>query len=183
MIEVEIKLAMPSAEQARARLLAAGAQPVGERAFEDNRVYDDEFARLEPAGQTLRLRCFEQRWTLTFKEGAQSVHVDTRYKGREEFETEVADGAALDQVLNRLGFRVRWRYQKWRQRWALPNVHVELDETPLGTFIELEGAPEAIDAAAGRLGFGAADYVTLSYRELQLRSAGRAAGDLVFSDD
>ena len=34
---------------------------------------------------------------------------------------------------------------------------IELDETPIGAFVELEGPAEAIDRAATELGFGKSD--------------------------
>jgi hypothetical protein len=39
----------------------------------------------------------------------------------------------------------------------------ELDETPIGTFLELEGSRAAIDRAARGLGFGPADYIVETY--------------------
>jgi adenylate cyclase class 2 len=39
-------------------------------------------------------------------------------------------------------------------------------ETPIGVYLELEGAPRWIDATARRLGFKRADYITDSYGRL-----------------
>ncbi len=41
-----------------------------------------------------------------------------------------------------------------------------LDETPVGNFGEIEGAPEWIDEVAGRLNIAHDQYITLSYSEL-----------------
>jgi adenylate cyclase class 2 len=54
-----------------------------------------------------------------------------------------------------------------------------LDETPIGNFLEIEGDPAGIDAAAARLGFARSDYITDSYHRLFLLS-GRS-GDMVFA--
>lgn len=181
MIEVEVKFALGDLDEACRRLLAAGAQPVGERQFEDNRLYDDPAGSLRTARRVLRLRTVGTRHFLTFKEGPTEVQDRSRYKEREELESEVADGETLHAVFLRLGYQVRWRYQKWRQSWRYDRLHIELDETPIGNFLELEGEPAVIDAVAERLGFDRSDYITASYRELYELLAGAEAGDLVFN--
>jgi hypothetical protein len=49
-----------------------------------------------------------------------------------------------------------------------PGTHgiVTLDETPIGCFLEIEGAPRWIDLTARRLGFQKFDYITASYGRL-----------------
>jgi adenylate cyclase class 2 len=41
-----------------------------------------------------------------------------------------------------------------------------IDETPIGNYAELEGAPEWIDHIAANLGVSHSEYVTLSYGRL-----------------
>ena len=53
-----------------------------------------------------------------------------------------------------------------------------MDETPIGTFLEVEGDAEGIHAAASAMGFGPSDYLTDSYVGLFLASGGK--GDMVF---
>jgi hypothetical protein len=53
-----------------------------------------------------------------------------------------------------------------------------VDETPLGTFVEIEGPPETIHEAARILGRGPEDYVLESYPDLYRAAGGR--GDMVF---
>jgi adenylate cyclase class 2 len=180
MIEVEIKLALGSLDEVRQRLRAAGAEPAGERQFEDNRLYDDQAGSVRATGRMLRLRIVGGRQLLTFKEAPTAAQSESAYKQREELETDVSDIEVLHAVLLRLGYSVRWRYQKWRESWRWGDLHVELDETPIGNFLELEGDPAAIDRAAERLGFTRSDYIAASYRDLQERVAGAGAGDLVF---
>ncbi len=113
-----------------------------------------------------------------------------RYKIREELEARVDDPEQLQWILEALGLRGWFRYEKYRtsyqppagQRWAA-GLAVELDETPIGVFLELEGPPEAIDRAARLLGYGPADYITKSYLALyldQCRKLGLSAGDMLF---
>jgi adenylate cyclase class 2 len=90
-------------------------------------------------------------------------------KLREELETAVADAGVLQRVLEHLDLRVWFRYQKYREEFALGEVVVAIDETPIGTFVELEGTEAGITAAAAGLGRTAADYILDSYCGLFMR--------------
>jgi len=85
-----------------------------------------------------------------------------------------------------VGLVPAFRYEKFRTTYRLPRapgVFVELDETPAGIFLELEGAPKAIDRAAKVLGYGPADYITKSYWGLHLefcRRRGLPQRDMLF---
>ncbi|RMG47597.1 MAG: CYTH domain-containing protein [Acidobacteria bacterium] len=183
MREIEVKVEVRDADAARARLGAAGAVARTPRYFEDNRVYDDESRSLERSGRLLRLRSIGNRHILTLKETPDPEEGAERYKVRLEHETTVGDPHEADRILRSLGFLVAYRYQKYRQSYRLGEVTVELDETPLGVFLELEGQPVDIDAAAERLGFGPSDYITKTYRMLHReRSRSETPGDLVFED-
>jgi len=116
-----------------------------------------------------------------------------RHKVREEIEVEVAEPAPLAHILEALGMRGWFRYEKFRTTYRFPararwasDLLVELDETPIGTFVELEGPSEAIDRAAKLLGFGPKDYITKSYLALyldQCRARGMPPGHMVFSPE
>ncbi len=113
-----------------------------------------------------------------------------RYKVREEIEVEVADPQQLGLILEALGLRGWFRYEKHRTSYRLPaalrwaaDLKVELDETPIGVFVELEGSPQAIDRAAKLLGYGPADYLTQTYLQLYLRQCrkeGLTPRDMLF---
>jgi adenylate cyclase class 2 len=113
--------------------------------------------------------------------GEASFH-GRRYKIREEHEVRVEDAAALVRVFEGLGLRSWFRYEKYRSTYRLPGFNglvVELDETPIGDFLELEGDCAAIDRCAALLGFRPANYIVKSYGALfleQRRSAAAAAG-------
>jgi adenylate cyclase, class 2 len=102
------------------------------------------------------------------------------HKTREEIEAEILDPAAMAKVLHALGLRGWFHYEKFRTTYQLPakkswakDLLIELDETPIGAFIELEGPPEAIDRAAHELGYSRHDYVTKSYLALHIESCQR----------
>ena len=102
---------------------------------------------------------------------------------REEHETVVADGAVLMTILGELGLRVWFRYEKYREEFAVGEVVLAIDETPIGVFVEIEGSEEHIHAAAAALKKTAADYITGSYRALYLencRERGAEPDDMLF---
>ena len=100
----------------------------------------------------------------------------------------MTDPAALRQILERLGLRSCFRYEKYRTIYQRPGDAagvVALDETPLGMWLELEGQPEWIDRTAALLGFTAQQYVTESYGGLWLqycREHGIDRPNMVFGD-
>ena len=159
MLEREIKLRFGSAQEARAAVLAIGAVPVGGRRFQDDALFDNEREELRERRCALRLRREEARSVVTFKGPVQPGPM----KLREELETAVSDAGVLQRVFEHLGLRVWFRYQKYREEYALDGVVVAVDETPIGTFVELEGTEAGITAAAAALGRTTADYILDSY--------------------
>jgi len=81
-------------------------------------------------------------------------------------ETGVNDGKQMDLILGALGYAPSFRYEKFRAEWTDGKGQVVVDETPIGNFCELEGAPRWIDATARKLGVMAADYITKNYAGL-----------------
>jgi adenylate cyclase class 2 len=177
--EVEVKLPFRSAAEARERLESLGAEESTPRQFEDNVVFDRDDLALKRAGLLLRLRTRGDRAVLTVKT---PVKGERRYKVRGEDQTTVGDAGATARLLRHLGFTPYWRYQKYRTKYALGDLTICLDETPIGCYVELEGPPEQIDRAAARLGFTPDQYVCDTYRTLQEREAarrGEPVGDLL----
>ena len=180
MLEIEVKLRIASPEEARARLAALGWTP-GDRLFERNAVYDAPGHPLERAGKLLRIRETGGRAILTLKLPAGGFGV---HKVREEHNLD-GDGPTLERIVGGLGFQCAWRYEKRRTRFRKPGEAgvIELDETPVGDFLELEGPPEWIDSTAAALGYTAADYITSTYRELFIDWRGKQPSlpdDMVF---
>ena len=89
-------------------------------------------------------------------------------------------------ILRALGLHPTFRYEKFRTTYALPGVRdlkIELDETPVGTYLELEGPVAGIDRAAHLLGYDRNDYMTDTYGSFYLadcRRRGRKPGDMLF---
>ncbi|MGE4223472.1 MAG: class IV adenylate cyclase [Vicinamibacterales bacterium] len=162
-----MKLRASGAADARRRVLAAGVSPLRPRRLQHDVLVDTPDRRLLAAGSALRVRADGDRAFLTFK----GPVVPGPLKVREEIETEAASGAALLGVLAALGYTPAFRYEKYREEYAADGAIVAIDETPIGTFIEIEGTAAAIHALAAAFGYDDADYVTASYRALFLAAA------------
>ena len=142
-------------------------------------LFDLADRALSKSGRLLRLRDFDGVSLLTFKASVAGEH---RHKVKIEHETAIADPAALRSILLGLGFEAVYRYQKYRATYRLGAVEAAVDETPLGTFIELEGSPDEVDKAAEALGAAPSDFIRATYRELQEQDAaarGLIAGDML----
>ena len=175
--ETEIKLRMASPEAAREAVARVGAELVRARHLEDNVLLDDGKRSLRRRGHVLRLRRTPGEAVLTFKGPGQGR---PGVKTREEIETAVADPDAAAVVLERLGYRPTFRYQKFREVYRWRDQEIVIDETPIGTFLEIEGDVAGIHAAAAALGFAPSDFMTDSYVALFFASGGR--GDMVFGE-
>ncbi len=159
--EVEIKLAVPGAAEGHRLLLAAGFRVSKPRVFEANTLFDTAQGALGRAGRLLRVRQAGSVGILTYK-GPETAG---KYKEREELEVEVSDTSMLMEMLARLGFIPSLHYEKYRTEYRRPGEAgvATLDETPIGVYVELEGAPQWIDRNARRMGFKETAYITASY--------------------
>jgi adenylate cyclase, class 2 len=164
-LEREIKLRFPDPEQARSSILGAGALPLRGRRFQEDCLIDTEDQALRRRFSVLRVRIETGNMRLTFKGPAQSSHM----KLREELETGVADGEVVLRVFERLGYTVWFRYQKYREEFSHEDVVIALDETPIGTYVEIEGTEKGITGMALALGRTETDYVLDSYPSLFLK--------------
>ena len=181
-LEREVKLRFESADAARAAVMAAGATPVHGRRLQEDCLLDTADESLRRRRSALRVRMDGGRSLLTFKGPVQPALV----KAREELETIVGDGHLLLRLLEELGFHVWFRYQKYREEFALDDCIVAVDETPVGVFVEIEGGDQGIAQMARALGRGPADYLLESYRGLFVQHCeqrGVPATDMLFDAD
>ena len=162
--EIEIKFRVADTRTLARKLRAAGFRIVTKRSHEMNTLYDLPGEVLRGRQQLLRLRQYGSEWTLTHKAKKKTG----RHRSREELETVVADGKKMDLILRALGYAQSFRYEKLRAEWTDGKGQVVVDQTPIGNFCEIEGAPRWIDATARKLGVSAADYITKNYATLFL---------------
>jgi adenylate cyclase, class 2 len=165
-LEIEIKLRLGSVVATRRLLGRLGFSIVKPRVLEINTIFDTAAGVLQSRRNVLRLREAGNQHTLAFK----GPPTSSRYKSREELESEFSDPASMWRILERLGYAPVFRYEKYRTELVGPDPAgaVMLDETPIGAFLELEGGPRWIDRTARALGFSRADYISASYGRLYL---------------
>lgn len=190
-----MKLSITSVAFARKKIAKLGAKLVRRevggkdgRVHEINILFDTPDGGFARNGQLLRVRVESavgsanksaKRAVLTYK-GPGEPQKEARFKVRDEREVVVADDAAMRGILEALGLRGWFRYEKFRTTFALPRskkwaagLQVELDETPIGVYLELEGPPNAIDRAAQELGFSRSEYITKNYLLLHVENCRR----------
>jgi adenylate cyclase class 2 len=160
--EIEIKFRVADLRALTPKLRAAGFRIVTERTHEMNTLYDLPGEVLRGKRQLLRLRQYGSEWRLTYKAKKKAE----RHSSREELETVVADGKKMDLILQALGYAPSFRYEKFRAEWTDGKGQVVVDQTPIGNFCEIEGAPRWIDATARKLGVTGKDYITKNYAGL-----------------
>ena len=180
-LEREIKLCFRDAQEARQAILATGATPLRGRRLQEDYLLDTHDDLLRQRRCVLRVRLECGKTLLTFKGPVQNSPM----KLREELETVVGDGLLLMHVLEELGFHVWFRYEKYREEFAHEDVTVAIDETPVGTFVEIEGGEQGIRRMAEALARKPADYLTDSYRGLYVKHCeqhGLPLADMLFED-
>lgn len=178
-LEREIKLRFASPEEARAAVLTTGATPLRGRRLQDDCLLDTPDGALRARGSVLRVRIESGRSLITFKGPVRPGDK----KVRDELETVVGNGPLTLSILEELGFQPWFRYQKYREEFSIGDVIIAVDETPVGTFVELEGGDQGINDTAEALGCGPGDYLLDSYRGLyyeHCRQRGVAVTDMVF---
>jgi adenylate cyclase, class 2 len=199
--EIEVKLRIGDQRGFLRQLTRLKAKLTRARMHEMNTLYDTSEGQLARHGQMLRLRVESaarggpragQRRkvakdrprptnsaVLTFKGPVNGAEASKpkRYKIREERELRVSNPEEMPKIFEALGLRPWFRYEKFRSTFSLPgmmSLKLTLDETPIGLFVELEGARTEIDRAAGMLGFARSDYINKSYGALFMEVRGMA---------
>ena len=181
MYEVELKVRADHADVSE-RLGHLGATE-RDTVIQEDTYYDAPTRDFAETDEALRIRREHpvgvDTWTTTVT--YKGPLVESASKTREEIETTVADGEALDAILDRLGFSPAATVEKTREHYQLGEYTVVLDTVEgLGEFVEIEGdAPEEAyeavrDGAAERLvelGLDPDEQIRTSYLGMLLADA------------
>lgn len=183
-LEIEVKLDCDDLD--RLRIAGFELRLETPRHFEDNWLLDLADQSLFRQGAALRVRSVNGKGTVTYKGVVKETH-ESLLKVREEIETAVDEPQRLIELFERLGYRRSFRYQKYRTNYCAARdgceLKVVLDETPMGSFIEIEGDETSVLNALDAAGFSANEIIRESYPELQAsrcRARGVPLEDLVF---
>lgn len=182
-MEIEVKVPVENLDEIAKKAEKLGYEPVEPRHFEANVLYDYPDRSLSLAGCLLRVRDLGDKALFTFK-GKAVAH--DRYKVRPEDEVICSDGEKLMEILENIGFRASYRYEKYRKEYRTPDAFLCLDEVPFGFFLELEGTPESIENLAKALELDPSTFIRRSYADLYgeyCRKYGKSFGDMIFERD
>lgn len=191
-IEVKLRIAVLPALVRELKRLGAAAHG---RVLEQNTLYDTPGSDFRIRGRLLRLRTETPAPSRILPGGAKQAILTSkapvpesgrrsRYKEKLEREVAVGSPARWLAALRAIGFRPSFRYEKYRTTFRLPGLHLELDETPVGIFLELEGSPRAIDRVARALGYAPREYINGTYWDLyaaDCRRRGRRPTNMLLS--
>lgn len=169
--ETEVKIRLSDTARTIDRIGAAGFHESVPRVFEANTLYDTPERHLRQKEMLLRLREVGDKSVITWK----GPGVPGRYKSRTEIETTLGSAETMAQIFHRLGYEPSFRYEKFRTEFTrdeAPGV-ITVDETPIGSFLELEGAGDWIDQTAAQLGFSPEQYILDSYGTLYIADCER----------
>ena len=185
-IETEAKVRVESFREIRRRLLELGATRIGVT-LQRNDLYDKPGRDLAESGCRLRLRTVRSADggapVLTFK----GPKLPGPFKSRKELEIGVSDEASARRLLEAMGYRPYFSFDKRRESWRLGEWLIELDEVPhLGRFVEVE-APgrREVERALAALRLEGLKVVTRGYTSLlrrHLRQTGTAPRRVRFRD-
>ncbi|MDO9326873.1 MAG: class IV adenylate cyclase [Methanoregula sp.] len=178
MLEVELKVKVPSLESVRKLLHENGAENLG-RIHEHDIYYNAPHRDFGITDEAVRVRYTNEHAVVTYK-GAKIKKFGL--KAREELNTAVESGEVFEAMLDRLGFTKTTEVDKWRENFRFSGAAICLDEVnELGTYVEIEimtsdensHAEEEIKKIAHEIGV-TGEPILASYLELLLAERVRA---------
>ena len=147
--ELEVKFYVSSLAGMEERLVEAGATLVQPRSHEFNIRFDTPTGELSRAQSILRLRR-DAGSHVTFKGPSATMG---GVLARQEIEFDVNNFSAAQKLIEALGYRSNFIYEKHRTTYALNGLKVTLDEMPYGDFVEIEGKnAKSIQEASTKFG-------------------------------
>lgn len=146
MYEVELKVAADH-ERVRERLTALGADPV-RNVVQTDTYYDAPHRDFAETDEAVRVRREREDDRETVKLTYKGPLVEAESKTRREHETVVEDAAAIEGILEGVGFSPAFTVEKERTFYRYDGYTVTLDDvTDLGEFVEVETEAEAVESA------------------------------------
>jgi len=143
MLEVELKIRIPSIEGVRKELKRHHAHPLG-RVHEHDIYYNAPHRDFGITDEAVRVRYTDDHTVVTYKGPKIKTY---NLKAREELNFAVESGENFETMLQRLGFTKTAEVNKWRENYTMGNASISLDTVDeLGTFVEIEVIAATDDA-------------------------------------
>jgi adenylate cyclase class 2 len=173
-VEIEAKLKVRSHKKIIGQLSELGAKFLAEQTQKD--YYFDNIGRtLTKTDRCLRLREQLINKSKTFSLTYKGAREKGKFKKRQEIETEISDGEAVEKLLSELGYKKVLVVKKSRQVWRFGGCEIALDSLPLlGRFVEIEGrSNRTIAAVQKKLGLAGLQHIPESYAMLAAEKLNR----------
>jgi predicted adenylyl cyclase CyaB len=153
MREVELKAVVDDLAKRKKKIEAAGAALSFEGKISDRR-YDFASRELTGRDEVLRTRRYQDlASTRTFLDWKGPTEMREGYKMREEFTTAVEDSDSLEKILDKLGLELTWEIDRKISQYDLAGAVIRFETYPrMDVLVEVEGEPDAIEAAIEALG-------------------------------
>jgi predicted adenylyl cyclase CyaB len=180
MIEVELKSTVDDWTRRRTAVERAGGTLVFEGRLADRR-YDTGDRSLNAQDHVLRLRTWRtEAATRSQLDWKGPTRREDGYKLREELGAELADEAAMAEILARLGYVVTASIDREIAQYELHGAIVRFERYPrLDDLVEVEGTPESIERAIVTIGLPrdgySADRLSDFVARYEARTGERAA--------
>src|SRR5512133_1862832 len=135
MLEVELKVKIPSLDPVREKLEGKNAKSGG-KVHEHDVYYNAPHRDFGVTDEAVRVRYTDDHAVVTYK-GPKIKKFGL--KAREELNFAVENGTTFETMLDRLGFTRTLEVNKWRENYKLRQASICLDTVDeLGTFAEIE---------------------------------------------
>ena len=153
MREVELKAVVDDLAERTRKIEAAGASLSFEGKISDRR-YDFASHELTGRDEVLRTRRYQGRAsTRTYLDWKGPTEMRDGYKMREEITTTVEDSDSLEKILEKLGLQLTWEIDREISQYELAGAVIRFETYPrMDVLVEVEGEPDAIEAAIEALG-------------------------------
>ena len=153
MREIELKAVVDNIEERRKKVERAGGTLSFEGKISDRR-YDFPTGDLSSRDEVLRTRTYiSKESTKTYLDWKGPTEFRDVYKVREEISTPADDFASLEIILQKLGLHLQMEIDREIAQYQLGGATVRFETYPrMDTLVEVEGAPEAIEAAIDVIG-------------------------------
>jgi len=160
MLEIETKFKVPSEKAIASALKRLGARFEGRAEERDIYYYP-------PRGvSAVRLRSGSGRTVFTVKIFHKG-NPGRGFKIRNEFEAEIKNEKAFQNILKALGFKPAFRKEKKRLLYSWRGAKISVDRLPfIGTYLEIEGKKAAIRRAAKKLGLDMKNASASTYMDI-----------------
>ena len=170
MTETELKAVVDDLALRR-RLVEEGGGELEKEGYLQDRRWDTEAETIGRRDHVIRIRVFNghpaNEASLEWKGPAR---IDGGYKLREEIGTDIADPAALSELMERLGLQVTRTIDRDIVQFTLHGATVRFESYPrMDILVEVEGTPAQIERAVAVIGLPREAYSADSLVEFMAR--------------